>query len=251
MYAKETKLNSKKKHIATEIIEFDNDGNEIHRKLIFEFDEFPDLPFGFDENNHPNGFSDEVSFDDSELINGEYIVERTGMSDETGNPEQRYFETTNKTYFNNKKQKIRVEEYGKYENFVQTFEYDEDGFLIKENIDNLTNLFNYTKRINVYGKVFNDKLQKPIKLLKYSKFDDNLEIFYSHTRFGDIANISRIENGNNISAEQFIYVYDTKGNWISKRYYENGELNSIYEREYGDFSEHFIEKEDSDDLPFG
>ncbi|TJY31584.1 hypothetical protein [Pontimicrobium aquaticum] len=250
MYAKEIKLNSEKTHLATKVIEFDNDGNVINEKLIFEHDDFPDLPFGFDENNFPNGFSDEVSFEDSELINGEYVVERTGMSDETGNPYQRYFETTNKTFFNNKKQKIRVEENGKYENFIQTFEYDEDGFLIKENIDNLTNLFNYTERTNLYGKVFNDKLQRPIKLLKYTKLDDNSEIFYSYTRFGDLANISRIDNGTGITEEQFIYVYDSNGKWISKRHFENGQLTSIYEREYGDFAEHFKEEEDLGDLPF-
>ena len=257
MYAKEFEFNKLNKHIVTKIYEFNKDGEEVNSKIIFELEE---LLLLFDENLFPNGFSDDVSFDDSKLIGEEYVVERISCSDDTGNPYQRYFEINNKTFFNEKKQKIRVEEKGKYENFVRTYIYDDDGFLIKENINNITDLFGYKELIYIYGKHFNDKLNRSVKLLKYSKYDDDYHVFFNYTRFGDLSGILRIENlwnGNKTSEEQFIYTYNEDGDWISKRYYENGELLSRFEREYNDFSDYFKkvkyddnEVYDHDDLPF-
>ena len=256
MHAKEIELDENGKHRATRVISFDTNCGVLEEKLIFEHDDFPDLPFGSNENNFPNGFSDDVDFEDAELINGEYVVERTGTSHQTGNPTEPYFETTNKTVFNHLKQKIRIEENGNYENFIQTFIYDSEGNLIEERISNTTNgLFNYDEKvIYVYGKKYNEKLKKMVNHLQYSKYDDYLEIFYSYSQFGDLMVRFAKEKKRNqieITENQFIYIYDDKGNWIMKRHIVNGELISTFKREYGDFSEYFKEdNQDDDNLPF-
>ncbi|MBQ0769992.1 MAG: hypothetical protein KBT58_11915, partial [Bizionia sp.] len=198
----------------------------------------------------------DVNFVDAELINGEYVVERTGISHQTGNPTEPYFQTTNKTVFNHLKQKIRVEENGNYENFVQTFIYDSEGNLIEERISNTTNgLFNYDEKvIYVYGNKYNEKLNKMVSLLQYSKYDNYLEVFYSYSQFGDLMVQFVKEKKRNqtiITENQNLYMYDDKGNWIIKKHLENGELISTFKREYGDFSKYFKESnEDNDDLPF-
>ena len=50
-----------------------------------------------------------------------------------------------------------------------------------------------------------------------------------------------------INERKNLYDYNDDGNWISKKYYENGELITIYTREFGDFIEDSF---DSVSLPF-
>jgi hypothetical protein len=255
MYTKEIELDENNKHIATRIYELDQNGKVLNVKLIFEHDEFADLPFGGSDNDWPNGFSDNVAFKDAEFIDGEYVFKRKGTSHYTVSPND--FEICNKTYFNEKGQIIRIEEHGNNESFIQTFTYDEDGLLIKENIDNFISMFNYIERIYVYANQYNDRLNRAVKQLKYSKFDDSFEVFYSYTRFGDLAGIFPvdIEAESLIAEQQFLYTYEKNGNWESKRHFENGELISSFQRAYGDFSEYFNEVTDENDsdefeLPF-
>jgi hypothetical protein len=192
------------------------------------------------ENNNafPNGFSDDVCFEESELIEGEYVVERNSLSYERYDPYNQFAKIYNKTYFNRQKQKIRVEEYGHYESFVRTFTYDDDGFLIEENIDDFTSLFKFKKKIYIYEKQYNEKLKKMIKILKYSKYDNGAEESFSYSPSGDLVVFSRIDKLNmdgKINEIKILYNYNDDGNWISKKRYENGGLISTHTREFGDF----------------
>ena len=163
MQIKEIELNKAGKLIARKYYNLDSDKRVMERE---------------NENRFPNGFSDDVCFENSELIENEYVVERTQLSSLKDKPNH-FGKISNKTFFNKQKQKICMEEYGHFESFVQTFTYDDNGFLIHENIDDYTSLFGYYKKINVYEKQYNEKLKKMIKLLKYSKYDDGSEEFFN------------------------------------------------------------------------
>lgn len=114
-------------------------------------------------------------------------------------------------------------------------------------------MFNYIERIYVYANQYNDRSHRAVKQLKYSKFDDSFEVFYSYTRFGDLAGIFSVdlEAESLIPEQQFLYTYDNNGIWEIKRHFQNGELISSFQRVYGDFSEYLNEVSDeNDDLPF-
>lgn len=253
MYAKEFEYNRDNKLIGVRVYEFDDEGNEINYKLLKSVDEFPDLPFGNDDFNDSqgwtlNGFSHEVSFNDATFIDGEYVFERV---DTTHDDTYRGYierELTNKTYFNEKGQMIKIEESGIYENFVLEFFYDDDGFVIKETVDRASALFPYMEKINVYTNHYNDKLGRFVKVLKYTRFDTFEETFYDYNRFGDLTNEYCINVKNKptpVYDMQNLYIYNDEGNWISKRIILYGSLNRTLIREYGDFSDCF--KEDIDD----
>lgn len=186
----------------------------------------------------PNGFSDDVCFEESELIGDEYVVERNSLSYERYDPYNQFAKIYNKTYFNKQEQKIRVEEYGHYVSFVHMFTYDKEGFLIEENIDDYTSLFGYIKKTYIYEEQYNEKLKKIIKILKYLKYDNGAEECFSYSPSGDLIVFSRIGASDmygKINEIKILYNYNDDGNWISKKRYENGELISTHTREFGDF----------------
>jgi len=218
-------------------IELNNAGKLIARKFYNLNSEKRVIEVENDD-MFPNGFSDDVCFEESELIGDEYVVVRTKLSHLRYEPYKQFVEISNKTFFDKQKQKIRVEEYGHYESFVRTFTYDDDGFLIEENIDNFTSLFKYLKKKYIYEKQYNEKLKKMTKILKHLKYDNGAEESFSYSPSGDLVVFSRIDTLNidgKINEIKILYNYNDDGNWISKTRYENGELLSIHTREFGDF----------------
>src|SRR5690606_7283850 len=102
------------------------------------------------------------------------------------------------SYFDSRKKLIKVIENGFYENFVLKFEYDRDGDIIKEQLDNYTSQFPYQCLKYEYGTNFNLKTNKNEKVLKYLDYDKGriLEI-YSYTEYGDLLVCITVENGYN------------------------------------------------------
>lgn len=197
----------------------------------------------------PNGFSDEIDFNELVSIGHDYVVERSSVSLHRSDPYNRFGKIYNKTFFNKQKQKIRVEEYGHFESFVCVFTYDDDGFLIEENLDDYTSLFGYAQKTYVYQEQYNIRLKKMIKLLKYSKYDNGMEEFFIYSASGDLVVHSYKKlslKGENIE-DKTLYTYNHDGNWISKNCYNNGELTTNCTREFGIFSQATF---DGESLPF-
>ena len=256
MHIKESEYNRENKHINTKILELDSSGKIIQEHLIFEYDEFADFPFSDDEESG-NGF-DEISgpehFKKAEKINDEFVVIRKNYAYDHYLRTQ--FEIENRTFFNEKGQVIRIEEDGRHFGYEIRFEYDENENLILEKITKGTPPFGFKELRKKYITKFNFRTKRKQDFLIRSIFDDTDEKIYSYNQFGDkISEIHINKKWDRINEEQYYYEYDHNNNWILKKYFSDGDLQSLTKREYGYFSELIPKEEESDNfdgnsLPF-
>jgi len=255
MQIKELEFNKDRKHVGTTLYDLNKENKEIQNEYkIYQKEGNSDFLFSGNV-EHGNGFSRNIKFEDAELIDGQYILKRESTTYDQYNSELRSIESY--SYFNSKGQLIKIEEYGINENFIKDYKYDQDGDLIETKVDNFTMEFQYLHAKFTYGQIFNSKLNRNQKVLKYCEYDDGKkQDIFSYSQFGDLLVLTKIEKNKNrihIWEEKNLYVYDENGNWISKDIYYDGNFNKCFKREYGDFSQDIPVKEDEDDfsnLPF-
>lgn len=128
---------------------------------------------------------------------------------------------------------------------VSSFLYDKNGRLLKEI---LINGSNESEEPEVYDYIYSDKLITEIHVEPYEGIEHKVEIYLNEDgqqvefkvyrdgefEYGDLLIPSQkqplVENRERDGVINFEYIFDAKGNWITKTIFENGVPKEIVER---------------------